>query len=399
MTDQTNTPAAAAEAPSYLGMTDAEMMAAPVPEATPLVPEAVVAADQVVPEKEEKDPVAVGTEGADLAANGEPADQAGDDDAADLDDEAKRDAKQNKEAKAPADADDADDAGGDKEKKPVETSAVDFEAEYKRLLTPFKANGHEIAVNSVDDAIQLMQMGANYNKKMAGLKPNLKLMKMLENSGFLSEDKIGYLIDLGNKNPDAINKLVKESGINPMDLDAEKAGDYKPKIHSVDDREMELDTVLDEISTTPSYNQTLDIVSTKWDGASKQVLANSPQLLKVINDHVSSGIYDLIAKEVANERMFDRLKGLSDIEVYRHVGDAIQARGGFNHLGSSQGKPATKTPVVVVPKPKLVDESLNDKKRAASSTKPAAASTVAKDFNPLSLSDADFSKLVVDKYV
>ena len=253
------------------------------------------------------------------------------------------------------------------EKTPVEQEnpvAVDFEAEYKRLLTPFRANGREITVTSVDDAISLMQMGANYNKKMAALKPNLKLMKLLENNGLLSEEKISWLIDLDKKSPDAINKLVQDSGLNPMDFDAEKAGEYKPKIHTVDEREMELDTVLDDLQSTPTYNRTLAIVSKEWDGASKQVIAGSPQLLKVINSHVESGIYDLISKEVERERVFGRLNGLSDIEAYRQVGDALQARGGFNHLGSSQGKNAT-VPVIVQPKPKKVeDDTLNEKRRA-----------------------------------
>ena len=280
------------------------------------------------------------------------------------------------------------------EKAEKETQAVDYETEYKRLLAPFKANGREIQVKSVDDAVALMQMGANYNKRMAALKPNLKMLKLLENNGLLSEEKISYLIDLEKKNPAAINKLVKDSGLDPMDLDAEKAGEYKPKIHSVDDREIDLDTVLDEIQETPTYTQTLEIVSKKWDGASKQTIASTPQLLKVINDHVANGIYDLINQEVERERMFGRLNGLSDIEAYRRVGDAINARGGFNHLVSNQGKP-NQEPVVVQPKPKApADDKLNEKRRAASSTKPANVSTAAaSDFNPLALSDEEFSKL------
>ena len=280
------------------------------------------------------------------------------------------------------------------EKAEKETQAVDYEAEYKRLLAPFKANGREIQVKSVDDAVALMQMGANYNKRMAALKPNLKMLKLLENNGLMSEEKISYLIDLEKKNPAAINKLVKDSGLDPMDLDAEKAGEYKPKIHSVDDREIDLDTVLDEIQETPTYTQTLEIVSKKWDGASKQTVASTPQLLKVINDHVANGIYDLINQEVERERMFGRLNGLSDIEAYRRVGDAINARGGFNHLVSNQGKP-NQEPVVVQPKPKApADDKLNEKRRAASSTKPANVSTAAaSDFNPLALSDEEFSKL------
>ena len=281
-----------------------------------------------------------------------------------------------------------------------ETTAVDFEAEYKRLLAPFRANGREVKVETVDDALALMQMGANYNKKMAALKPNVKLLKMLENNGLLSEEKLSFLIDLEKKSPEAISKLVKDSGLDLMDLDTEKAGEYKPKIHSVDDREVELDTVLDEIQETPTYTQTLEIVSKKWDGASKQTVANSPQLLKVINDHVASGIYTMINEEVERERLFGRLNNLSDIEAYRQVGDAIQARGGFNHLAQNQTKPAAPK-IVVQPKPKSSDEDkLNEKRRAASSTKPANTSSANADdgINPLGLSDEEFVKLAEIKF-
>lgn len=275
----------------------------------------------------------------------------------------------------------------------VKADTVDYKAEYEKLMTPFKANGREIAVSNMDDAIALMQMGANYSKKMAALKPNLKLMKLLENNGLLNEEKLGFLIDLEKKNPEAISKLVKDSGLDPLDLDAEKASGYKPNTYTVDDREMELDTVLDELQGSPAYNRTLDIVSNKWDGPSKQVIANSPQLLRVINDHVQSGIYDTILKEVEKERLFGRLTGLSDIEAYRQIGDAIQARGGFAPVGN-QGQQVPAKPVVVVPKPKSADDDkLKDKKRAASSSKPAASINTAKEFNPLAMSDEEFSKV------
>jgi hypothetical protein len=393
MTDQTtDTPVQ----PSYLEMSDEEIMNSSFPAEVP-APAAEKKVDEADDEpadtQDEED-----TEGTD--ADDEDAGTAAEEDAAGADDKNK---EKDPEAKAPE---------SDPEKKPEEKAeesdkkpdeqVIDFEAEYKRLLAPFKANGRDIAVKSVDDAIALMQMGANYNKKMAALKPNLKLMKLLENNGLLSEDKIGFLIDLEKKNPAAINKLVKDSGIDPMDLDAEKASGYKQTAYTVDDREIELDTVLDEIQGSPSYNRTLEIVSTKWDAASKQVIAGNPQLLKVINGHVDSGIYDLISKEIESERLFGRLNGLSDIEAYRQVGDALHAKGAFNSLaqGSSQNqqKPAT-PPVVVTPKPKVEDDKLKDKRRAASSTKPAAPTSTPKDFNPLAMSDEEFNKLVNKQFL
>ena len=282
--------------------------------------------------------------------------------------------------------------------EPVEkpTDEIDYKAAYERLVAPFKANGKDIAVGSVDDAIALMQMGANYTKKMAGLKPNLKIMKLLENNGLLDESKLSFLIDLEKKDPAAIAKLVKDSGIDPLDLGTDDKKAYVPKNYKVDDLEIELDTVLDEIQDTPTYTKTLDIVSNKWDGPSKKVVANSPQILKIINGHVQSGIYDLIHAEMESERVYGRLNGLSDIEAYRQVGDAIQARGGFDHLGHQGQQP--KPPVVVTPKPKADDDKLKEKRRAASTSKPIAPASNKADFNPLALSDEEFEKQSSGKY-
>ena len=374
---------AAPEQTNYLNMSDAEMMAAGAPSVEAPVAQASEAEDVEDAEEDGKTPEAEATEDDDDAAD-EGADKATPEAA--QSDEVKPDSETKPDAKAP-------------EVDLAPEAKMDYEAEYKRLIAPFKANGREIQVKSAEDAIALMQMGANYNKKMAALKPNLKIMKLLENNGLMNEEKLSFLIDLDKKNPAAINKLVQESGIDPMDLDAEKAGEYRPKIHAVDDREIDLDTVLDEIQDTPTYARTLDVVSQKWDGASKQVISQTPQLLKVINAHMESGIYDLISKEVESERVFGRLNGLSDIESYRHVGDAIQARGGFNHLGQSQVKPQASAPVIVEPKPKKVeDDKLKDKRRAASSTKPVAPTTAIKEFNPLALSDAEFSKLADNRF-
>ena len=283
-------------------------------------------------------------------------------------------------------------------------SAIDYKKEYEKLLAPFVANGKEIKVNNVADAVSLMQMGANYNKKMAALKPNLKLLKLLESNGLLSEERVGFLIDLEKKNPDAINKLIKESGIDPMDLDAEKADDYKPTVRTVDDKELELDAVLEEIQDTPSYSKTIQVVGKEWDVASKQTVANSPSILKIINSHMQSGVYDVIQEEMERERMFGRLQGLSDIEAYRQVGDTIQARNGFAHLNvnaNGQGQQTSTNPRVVQPKPKNGnEEKLKEKRRAASTAKPTGSNPkVAGDFNPLALSDEEFSKLVKSNFL
>lgn len=278
---------------------------------------------------------------------------------------------------------------------------VDYEAEYKKLMGTFKANGRDITPKSAEDARALMQMGANYNKKMAGLKPSLKLLKMLETNGLLDESQLGFLIDVHKRDPAAINKLIVDSKIDPLDLSADKASEYQPGNHSVNPQAMELDEVLEEIKDSATYHQTLQVVGSDWDETSRSEVVNHPQVLKLINGHIESGIFSIIQAEMESERTFGRLKGLSDIAAYQKVGDAINARGGFNHLNlgstQAQGKPAPVVPVVVTPKPAEVeDDKLKDRRRAASGTKAAVPNKgVPTDFNPLQMSDADFAKFQI----
>jgi hypothetical protein len=280
----------------------------------------------------------------------------------------------------------------------TDTSTIDYKAEYEKLLTPFRANGKNMQVNSVDDAITLMKMGANYNKKMAALKPNLRLMKMLQNNELLDEEKLSYLIDLDKKNPDAVQKFVKESGIDPLDIDDKKDTEYTPSTYTVNDTEVELDGVLDEIRDTDSFTRTIDIIGNKWDASSKKVLIETPAIIRVINEQVSNGIFDKITGVIESERMLGRLQGLSDLEAYKQVGQAIQAKRGFDtpvNETSDTTEDATTTSNKTQDDPKL-----KSRKRAASSTRSAPGSTKKdNDYNPLALSDAEFEKVASNDFI
>ena len=289
----------------------------------------------------------------------------------------------------------AADATDDGEVEPDTELDTDYQAQMAEIMAPFRANNRDMQVDSVEDARRLMQMGANYNKKMAGLKPNLKLMKMLENNDLLSEEKLSYLIDINKKDPAAITKMLKESGVDPDDIDLEAEDGYKVNnTYTVNDKEVELDGILEEIQDTTSFNQTIDIISNKWDERSKQLVLDQPEAIRHINDHIESGIYDRITAVVEQEKALGRLTGLSDLEAYKEVGDAIHASGGFDTPESNTAE--TKAPTKTT---KAQDSKLRSKKNAASSTKSAATTGKGKEeFNPLSLSDEDFEK-VSSKYI
>lgn len=342
---------------------------------------------------------------ADQGAEGDEADEAtaeGDDPEASADSDTPADGEENTDGNdADKDKEPAEDKDKDADKDKDE---FDYKAAYEQLTAPFKANGREMKVDNIDEALQLMKMGANYNKKMGAIKPHLKMVKMLENNDLLDEEKLSFLIDVNQRNPEAIAKLLKDGNIDPMDLDTEKGAEYKPNTYTVDDREVDLDMVIDELKGSPHYASTIELVSTKWDKASKQAVADTPQLLKVINEHMDNGVYDVISGEMDRQRAFGKLNGLSDIEAYKQVGDSIQARGGFDHLfqdAKKQGQSNTQDVdrKVVTPKPKADDEGRKAKRRAAAPSKAAAPAKKEPDFNPLALSDEEFEKMGNAKFM
>lgn len=290
------------------------------------------------------------------------------------------------------DADDEEDADGelDDAEAGEASDETDYKAEYEKLLAPFKANGREIQAKTPEEARRLMQMGANYNKKMAALKPSLKTVKLLDKHGLNDESKLSHLIDLSRGDKGAIQKLLKDSGVDPMDLDTDEESNYRPNTYTVDDREVELDEVLESLQDSPTYSQTLDLVSNKWDDASKQIIANSPRVLEVLNDQMANGIYERVSTEVERLRAFGQLSGMSDIEAYKTVGDRMADEGHFSDLAGSEA-PVNRKPVrrKVAKKP---DPKLKQKKRAAAVTRTKPASKQPDDFAPLAMSDEEFEK-------
>lgn len=258
------------------------------------------------------------------------------------------------------------------------------------IRAPFKANGREMQVKTPEEAVQLMQMGANYNKKMAGLKPHLALLKQLENNDLLSDEKIGFLIDLHKKNPEAIAKLVKDSNFDPLEVDDKAVSGYKPNSYAVAPQQLALDEVIDSIKDEPHYEALLN-EATKWDESSKQQIAQTPQVLKVLSDHKAHGYFDQITTEVERQKALGKLPGVSDLEAYQQVGDAMNKAGTLKHPAKAGLEAPTKK--VVTPAAKQEDPKLVQKRRAASSTKTAPATKVPSNFNPLAMSDEEFAKM------
>ena len=275
----------------------------------------------------------------------------------------------------------------------LESDSFDYETEYKKLIgSPIKANGMDITIDSVEDAQRLIQMGLNYSKNMQDLKPARKIIAMLEQNEMLDEAKLGYAIDLLNKNPQAINKLVTESGIDKFDLDEEQGKDYKPTDYSVPEEQVALDNALKEISSTPTYARTVNVLGKEWDTASRDMIKSNPEVISIINDHMASGLFDTVNQEVEKRRMLGTLpSGMSNLQAYKFVGDSLYAQTQDQVTPQSQLQGNVQANVRP-PIRKPSRETVVGRKNSASVPRSKATSVTKKMEDVFAMSDDEFNK-------
>jgi hypothetical protein len=270
-----------------------------------------------------------------------------------------------------------------------DTTEFDYKSAFEKVSQPFKANGVDMQVKDPEDIIRLMQMGANYQKKMAQLKPNLKMIKMLDNNGLLDESKLHNLIDLSKKDPQAIAKLIKESGIDPLDVDLDTPTDYKPTDYTVSDKEYQLDQVLEEIKGTETFTRTIDTLTKQWDTTSKTIISDNPEIISVINSHMGNGVFDKVNSVMQQEKALGKLVGVSDIEAYRQITEHLQKTGVL--ADQSQSKSASK-PVSSKSDNSQADAERDKKRKAVAPVKNAPVKKAKDEENFLGLSDEEFMK-------
>lgn len=318
--------------------------------------------------------------------------------------------------KAPEKEAQADPLGSPKADAPKETPKTESfvaptneeaQAVFMKVMTPFKANGKLIQLKTPEEAVQLMQMGANYARKMQDIQPHRKVLTMLENNGLLDEGKLSFLIDLEKKNPEAIKKLIKDAGVDPLEIDTSVEPQYIEGAHQVTDKEVQFATAVKEIVSEPTGKDFIFQIDKEWDQTSKDAIWENPQIMRLLYEQRETGIFDDITSEIERRRMLGQIPDNTPfLDAYKLVGDEMAqeainrtkdgqgANGGGNGTVTTPGgstQPIAQQPVattVSAPKAAITN---GDKASAAAPSRsvPKKAEVLV---NPLAMSDDDFLK-------
>lgn len=271
----------------------------------------------------------------------------------------------------------------------AETQTVDYEGFFKEVMKPFKANGREIKLNTPEEAIRLMQMGAGYGRKLQDLQPALKTLRMLEKADLLDEGKLSFLIDINNKNPEAIKKLIADSGIDPLELNIGDNVSYTPTNHSVSDKEMAFRDVLTTVQSATGGKETIEEVNRTWDQESKAALWDNPQLLGIIQSQRETGVYAQITAEIDRQKLLGLMSTTTPfLQAYKQAGDRLFPQ------PQIQTQPGTQSPQpqVIATRPAAPKAQVENgsKAAAAAPTKTASQRNASTTVNPLEMADDEF---------
>ena len=274
-----------------------------------------------------------------------------------------------------------------KKEKETATDTIDYKAVYDSIFKPFKANGKTIAPRNAEDVISLMQMGANYTKKMQLMAPMKRAVESLNKAG-INEEELNFLIDIHNGDKEAIKNLLKKNEIDPIDLDIEDTK-YIPKNNIASDADVEFsETLMDIESSLPKIQE---ILNKTWDSKSKQLVLKDPQLMRALHQEIEMGRFDEVQQRLEIEKTFGRYKGVSDIEAYID-------------LVTKMVNEKARTPVAetkyVDKQPETTTKSIPDKTKAApvrSKPKNQGSTLTVKDL--FSMSEEDFNKLSVNDLI
>lgn len=272
----------------------------------------------------------------------------------------------------------------DEDVKETPSKDIDYEAVYKGIFKPFKANGKDITPRTVEDVIQLMQMGANYTKKMQLMAPLKKAAESLSRAD-IKEDDLNFLIDVHKGDKEAIKKLLTKHNVDPMELDLDSTN-YVPKNNIVSDEDVEYSNILDDIRD--SLPKIQEIMTSTWDTKSKEALLKDPNLMRALHEEIAMGRFDNVQAQLEIEKTFGRYKGKSDVEAYIDLVTKLAAKEQSNHQPDGANKP---TPKVDVPTKPIPDKT----KAAPIRTKATnqGSTLTAKDI--FSMSEEQFAKLSI----
>lgn len=260
----------------------------------------------------------------------------------------------------------------------------DFKEAYLKLRKPIKADGKLVRIDSDEELLTLVQKGIGYTSKSQRLAKQAHIATMLESNGVKPED-VPFLIDIHKKDPVALQKLLQDAKVDPLDIDYDTPAKYQPKDYTVDPRVEQVRNQVDTYRQTPDGVKFVEDIQT-WDEVTKGQVWQDPTILDVLHEQVTNGVYAKVTQEISRRKLVGTLDHNTPFLVaYQSVGQDLLAKASTGSDANKGSNVVTKR--VVEPKSQVT----NGSKVVMASNQGKKGSTAQPNY--ATMSDEDFMKL------
>jgi hypothetical protein len=180
----------------------------------------------------------------------------------------------------------------------VRASGVDYEFTEEEIMEKFP----EVFGKAVD-----------YTKKMQVIKPWRKIIDAMETEKLTPKD-MNLMIDVLKGNKDAMSEVLRRTGVDALDLDAEDSK-YEAKEYGRDDKALDVKDIIEGIKHDPEYGITESVLSSKWDDKSWETMSADPDTIRLLHNDVKSGLYGKLQPIADKLKVFGG-NDKSDLEYY-----------------------------------------------------------------------------------
>jgi len=252
----------------------------------------------------------------------------------------------------------------------------------------FKANGKDYEFTSEEIVEQFPKMfgkAMDYTKKMQTIKPWRKTIDALEGAE-LKHDDVSLMIDVLKGDKEAINEVLKRTGVDTLELNAEDASAYEAKDYGRDDAALDVSDVIKDIQGDTEYTTTHNILSNEWDERSWETISENPEMIKLLHTDVKSGMYDTLQPIAEKLKVFGGASK-SDLDYYK---DAAQQY--YQKTNSQKPAQQQQRPVIEKQEPVVedkVDRIAEARSKSEKRTKTKTASAKRKAAAPAKSTKAD----------
>lgn len=210
------------------------------------------------------------------------------------------------------------DEDSEEDQEPSSDDTEDTAEELPAQMYKFRANGKDYEFSSkeiVEQFPKIFGQAMDYTKKMQAIKPWRKTIDAIEEAK-LNHNDISLMIDVLKGDKEAITELLKRTGTDTLDLDLEGDSKYVAKDYGRDDTTLAIKDVVDTISQDVEYTTTYNILAKEWDDKSWAVMAQNPEMIKLLHADVKSGMYKTLQPIAEKFKVYDGAKS-SDLDYYK----------------------------------------------------------------------------------